>query len=168
MVLWLAVGFPDGMIVLDEPNAGYMTDPMRWPVSPIRTKMLLINAQRELNGEDPVKLAGDKIFRGDAVLFAMFSELQGALPPWMELINSIISPLRVSIEWSYGKVKYLFKSLSLKMAQRLLAGRPCDDFILATFITNCRSCYQWDGPFKKTFGVEPPSIYDYLDQDEMN
>ena len=62
MILWLAVGFPDGMIVLDEPNAGYMTDPMRWPNSPLRASIIAINTQRELDGEQIIRLGGDKIF----------------------------------------------------------------------------------------------------------
>lgn len=79
-------------------------------------------------------------------------------------LNLIMSPLRVTIEWSYGKVKYTFKSLSFKMAQKMMLNQPVHDFINATFFANCRTCYQWDGPFRNTFGVAPPTIQDYLSQ----
>ncbi len=163
-MLWLGVGFPDGMIVLDPPNPGFMTDPMAWPHSTIRADMIAINAEREARNNPPVRLYADKIFRTDIIIVAAYSAAWGFVQPWMEALNRLMSGLRVSVEWSYGKVKYLFKSLSFKMAQRLMGNQPVDDFIIATFFTNCRTCYQWDGPFQRTFGVQPPSIYDYLDQ----
>ena len=164
VVMWLGLAFPDGMIVLDRPNAGFITDPMAWPTSTIQAEMVLINAQRVLLGQPEFRLYSDKIFRTDLILIAAYSAARGFVTPWMHNLNHIMSPLRVSVEWSYGKVKYLFQSLSLKMAQKMLRGRPVDDFICATLFTNCRTCYQWDGPFRTTFGVPPPSIHDYLGQ----
>jgi hypothetical protein len=126
--------------------------------------MTAINATRVQQNLDQFRLGGDKIFQSDNNLFAMFSRRWGLVFPWMRVINRIISPLRVSVEWSYGKVKYLFKKLSVKMLQKLMSNAHVDDFILATFFTNCRTCYAWNGPCRKTFGVPPPSIEDYLNQ----
>jgi hypothetical protein len=39
MALWLGASFPDSMVVLENPNPGYMTDPMVWPNS-------ILNAER--------------------------------------------------------------------------------------------------------------------------
>ena len=162
--MWMGVAFPDGLVVLDPPNAGFMTDPMAWPTSQIRQDMITINAQRLALGQPNVYLYADKIFRTDQIVIAAFSAQWGLVQPWMHNYNRIMSGLRVSVEWSYGKVKYLFRSLTFKMAQKMMGNYPVDDFILATFFTNCRACYQWDGPFYATFNVVPPSIYDYLDQ----
>lgn len=134
VVMWLGLAFPDGAIVLDR-------DPMAWPTSTTQAEMLLINAQRVLLGQPEFRLYSDKIFRTDQILIAAYSAARGFVTPWMHNLNHIMSPLRVSVEWSYGKVKYLFQSLSLKMAQKMLRGRPVDDFICATFFTNCRTCY---------------------------
>lgn len=165
-MLWLGVAFPDGLMVLDEPNAGFMTDPMAWGTSNLRTEMIRINLQRTMLGLLDVHLYGDRIFRTDAVITAAYSARWGVVQQWMLNSNLIMSSLRVSVEWTYGKVKYLFKSLSLKMAQKLMSAQPVDDFILATFFMNCRTCLMWDGPFRSrsTFGVVPPSLDDYLNQ----
>ena len=164
MVLWMGVSLPDSMIILENPNPGYMTDPMVWPNSRINADMTTINATRAANNLEPFRLCGDKIFQSDQNLFAMYSRRWGPVTPWMTNINHIMSPLRVSIEWCYGKVKYLFKKLSVKMAQKMMLNNPVEDFILATFFTNCRTCYNWDGPFRKTFTIPPPNIDDYLNQ----
>lgn len=133
------MGFPDGMIVLDPPNAGYMTDPMAWPNSTIRADMIAINEERMARNEEPVRLYADKIFRTDMIIVAAYSAAFGFVQPWMHALNRIMAPLRVSVEWSYGKVKYLYKSLSFKLAQKLMRNQPVEDFILATFFTNCRT-----------------------------
>lgn len=164
MVLWLGFGLPDGMMGLNEPNPGFMTDPMQWPNSSLNADMTAINATRVQQGLHRFHLYGDKIFQPDHNLYAAYSRRWGVVQNWMRQYNRIMSPLRVSVEWSYGKVKYLFKKLSLKMAQKMMLNSPVDDFILATFFSNCRTCYNWDGPFRKTFGVPPPSIDDYIGQ----
>lgn len=164
MVLWLGVSLPDSMMILENPNPGYMTDPMAWPNSQLNAHMTQINARRVAQNLGRFRLCGDKIFQPDQNLFAMYSRRWGPVSPWMTNLNRIISPLRVSIEWCYGKVKYLFKKLSLKMAQKMMLNNPVEDFILASFFTNCRTCYNWDGPFRKTFRIPPPTIDDYLNQ----
>ena len=164
VVMWLGLAFPDGMILLDNPNAGFITDPMAWPTSTIQADMIYLNAQRAGIGQPEYHLYADKIFRTDQIIIAAYSAQWGLVTPWMLGLNLIMSSLRVCVEWSYGKVKYLFKSLSLKTAQKTIGSRPVDDFICATLFTNCRTCYQLDGPFRTTFGVPPPSIHEYLGQ----
>ena len=152
------------MVVLDEPNAGFMTDPMAWQNSRIRADMVTINDHRQQVHSPHVFLYGDKIFQSDGIVIAAYSARWGFVQPWMVNLNRIMSRLRISVEWSFGKVKYLFKSISFKMAQKLMKNQPVNDFIIATFFANCRTCYQWDGPFKNTFDVRPPSIEEYLSQ----
>ena len=44
--MWLGLAFPDGMMLLDNPNAGFIADPMAWPTSTIQADMIYLNAQR--------------------------------------------------------------------------------------------------------------------------
>jgi hypothetical protein len=159
----LGVVFPDGMIVLDPPTAGYMTDPMAWTNSQINVDINAINITRVRGGLERVHLYGDKIFRTDMNLIAAYSAFNGVVQDWMTNLNFIMSKLRVSIEWCYGKIKYLFKSITLKTCQRLMKNQPVEDMILSSFFTNCRTCYQYDGPYSTTFtNCVPPTIHDYI------
>ena len=156
--------FPDGMIVIEGPNCGYLTDPMVWNTSSMREQMVAINATRHALGLRHLYFYADKIFRSDLVVIAAYSPRWGVLQPWMINYNNIMTKLRVSVEWAFGKVKYLFKKDSLQLANKLMATEPTGDFVLAAFFSNCRTCLQWDGPFRTTFGVVPPSLEDFLSQ----
>jgi hypothetical protein len=161
----MRTSFPDGMIVIEGPNLGYMTDTMVWLTSSMRATMALINAEREALGQQHLYLYTDKIFRTDQIAIPAYSVRWGFVQPWMHHLNDIMKKLRVSVEWAFGKVKYLFKSTYLQLASKVMTTEPAGDFILAAFFSNYRTCFQWGGQFRKVFGVVPPSnIDDYLEQ----
>jgi len=166
VIQWLGCNFPDGMTVIDGPNAGFLTDTMVWATSRLRADMLVIRAQRQAAGLRDVFMYADKIFRTDnIILIAAYSARWGFVQPWMVNLNEIMSKLRVSVEWWFGKVKYLFKSISFALNLRVQVNNaPVGDFILGAFFTNCRTCLNWDGPFRGTFGVRPPDFDDYMNQ----
>jgi hypothetical protein len=61
----MGISFPDGMIVIEGPNLGCITDTMVWLTSSMRATMVLINAEREALGQRHLYLYADKIFRTD-------------------------------------------------------------------------------------------------------
>ena len=153
------------MVVIEGPNLGFLTDTMVWATSRIRLALIAINAQRVILGLPHLYLYADKIFRTDNLMIAAYSARWGFVQPWMDHLNRLMSKLRSSVEWSFGKIKYLFKAINFQMAQRVqVIGAPQVDFILAAFFSNCRTCLQWDGAFRTTFAVVPPSLDDYLGQ----
>jgi len=152
------------MLVLDGPNAGYRTDPMAWTTSETRATFTAINETRVANHQSRVYIYTDKIFRTDNIIISAYSRFYGAVQDWMTNLNKIMSGIRASVEWTFGKRAYLFKATSFQMNQRLLVNKPTIDYVLTALFSNCRACMNWDGPFRSTFGVQPPTIQDYLGQ----
>ena len=51
-----------------------------------------------------LKLCGDKIFNRENLLTGAYSRRNGPLQPFMTVYNAIMSPIRVGVEWSFGKI----------------------------------------------------------------
>ena len=102
-LIYLGISFPDGMITLTSPFSGHYTDTMCWRDCTIRYQIDACMNERVINGQPVLKLYGDKIFNTCNLITAAFSLRNGPLLPWMVILNRIMSPIRVSIEWVYSK-----------------------------------------------------------------
>ncbi len=45
----------------------------------------------------------DKIFNTDALITAEYSLRNGPVAGWMHMVNAVMSPVRVAIEWAIGR-----------------------------------------------------------------
>ena len=137
---------------------------MAWTTSSTHEIYRAICVRRALANLPPLKFYADKIYNTDEYVTGAWNARHGVVHPWTELENLIMSKIRVAVEWSFGKVKYLWKKLSFKISNKLLRSPITEEFVVASFMTNCRTCLYWDGQHYKHFGVKPPTLEDYLDQ----
>ena len=108
----------------------------------------------------------------------LFADAGYALSPWImtpykgnlnagqRLFNKDFSKVRVAVEWGFGRIVALFPFIDSPKQQQVLLS-SCGlgrQFIVAGFLTNCRTCF-YGNTTSKRFDVSPPSIVDYVNGD---
>jgi hypothetical protein len=75
--------------------------------------------------------------------------------------NKRMSAVRVSVEWTFGKILALFSFLDYKKNQKLYLQPVGKYYRVAAILTNCHTILYGSetGAF---FGMAPPSLQDYL------
>ena len=74
--------------------------------------------------------------------------------------NRAMSSVRVSVEWTFGKLVQYFAYLDFKKNQKILL-QPIGKYYLGAILTNCHTCL-YGSTTTAFFGVEPPSVETYL------
>ena len=75
--------------------------------------------------------------------------------------NRDMSSVRVSVEWSFGKLVQYYAYLDLKKNQKILLQPIGKYYLVGAILTNCHTCLY--GSVTTTFfGVKPPSLETYL------
>lgn len=166
-LIYQAITFPDGMLVLEPPAPGHNTDVTVWRDCIVRDRLEQIMRDRE-NSNPPrprYKLYADKIYNTCALITAAFSRRNGVVEQWMTNQNRIMSKLRVSIEWSLKNLKCLFKFMTFKAGQKIQKS-PCPKHMaISALLANCHTCLYGDVHNDTTvFDILPPTLEDYLDQ----
>lgn len=86
----------------------------------------------------------------------------GALPDSKEdKFNKRMSKLRVSVEWSFGKVSKLFAFVDFEKNQRLYMQPVAAYWQVAVLLTNCHSCL-YGNQTSMYFQVPTPRLETYL------
>jgi nuclease HARBI1 len=76
--------------------------------------------------------------------------------------NKRMAQARVSVEWAYGRVTNLFRSLSFFHNQRLLQTPLAQQYKAAVLFTNIRTCLDRGNILSDYFRLTPPSLQQYL------
>ena len=164
-LIWQGVSFPDGMVVLEGPFPGFNTDTIVWRDCQIRHDIEEIMQSRI--AEEPsrrrLKLYADKIYNSSALITAAFSRRHGNLQPWMTVENSIMSAIRIGIEWTFGTIVMLFKFVDFAKGQKLMESPLAKHYTIAVFLPNCHCCLYGDRHCKAC-NCDPPTIDEYLAQ----
>jgi nuclease HARBI1 len=122
-LIFQGVSFPDGMVVVEGAFAGYQNDMMVWRESLMRLKLVEIMQERLAVGLPRLKVYADKIYNHSVIITAAYSlrTNPGGLQQWQNNLNRIMSDIRVSIEWSFGKIvtrsKFLAFGSPMKIQQ---------------------------------------------------
>ena len=120
-LIWQGVSFPDGMVVIEGPFPGYFNDVMVWRDCQIRHDLEIIMNERVQENLPRLVLYADKIYNNSPLIRAAWSRRHGEVTPWMIIENSIMSKIRVAVEWTFGSIVMLFKFVSFKVGQKLLS-----------------------------------------------
>ena len=160
-MIFLGLCFPDGLVVLEPPFPGYFTDTMCWRDCVLRHQLDEIMAERLLQNLILLKLYGDKIFVTCDLITAAFSLRNGPLAPWMTALNRLMSPIRVSIEWCYGKV--IARSKFVDYRQKIRESPVVKAYYLATLFANAHTCL-YGSQHTTAFGLNAPSVQEYFAQ----
>lgn len=83
------------------------------------------------------------------------------LTPQQESFNRSMSRVRVSVEWTFGKVITNFAYLDFKRGNKLLLQPIGKCYMVAALLTNCHTCL-YGSQTSTFFGMDPPSLEQYL------
>ena len=110
-------------------------------------------------------LFGDSAFpRSDRLLKPFIGN---NLTPLEEAWNARWCPMRVSVEWALGKIVTLWKLVGTRQQMKVLLS-PVDKWVrTAALLTNLHTCF-YGGLISTYFGCAPPSVYDYLVENEAS
>jgi len=164
-LIWMGLTFPDGMIVLEGPISGFNTDPMIWRDGQLRVLLEAEMNIRQAQGLPRYKLYADKIFNTCALITATWNLRHGHLAQWMIMENSVMSTIRIAIEWGFGLLKSLYKFMTFYKGQKLQESPIEKHFVISTLLCNCHTCLYGDRHNEQSsFDIDPPTLEDYLGQ----
>lgn len=84
------------------------------------------------------------------------------ISPQQEKLNNVMKPLRVNIEWAFGRVKdHLFSFLDYRKNLKLYLQPVGLYFRVGVLLANCHTCF-YGNQTSIVFGLHPPSIEEYL------
>ncbi|KAH8033315.1 hypothetical protein HPB51_009514 [Rhipicephalus microplus] len=83
------------------------------------------------------------------------------LQPYQAHFNKCMSTVRQAAEWGFGKVAADFAFVDFHKNLKVTRQRVGSIYKVATLLANCRTC-QYDSQVSMYFGLEPPSLSDYL------
>ena len=152
-----AVSTPNGLIAhLFGPVEGRHHDAYMLSVSGLISKL---QAHTQSNSQ-PYILYGDPAYGVSSRVLSPFRAGQ-VLTPAEQEFNRSMSAVRVTVEWSFGKIVQLFAYLDLKKNQKLLLQPVGKYFIIGALLTNCHTCL-YGSQTSNFFGLIPPSLESYL------
>lgn len=76
--------------------------------------------------------------------------------------NAMMSALRVSVEYGFGKIVQQFAFLDFKKTQRMYLSPLKEMYIVAALLVNCQSCLKRRNQMSDIFASDIPTIEAYL------
>ena len=110
------------------------------------------------NGQ-PYVVYGDPAYGVSQNILSPFRGAQ--LTTQQELFNKSMSQVRVSVEWTFGKICQYFTYVDLKRNSKVLLQPIGKYYIVAALLTNCHTC-MYNSLTSSFFGLPAPSLESYL------
>ncbi|GAU88330.1 hypothetical protein RvY_01046 [Ramazzottius varieornatus] len=76
--------------------------------------------------------------------------------------NKAMAEVRIAVEWGFGEVIQQFAFLDYSKNLKILWQPVGTLYTIGTLLTNCRVCLGHAGKVSDFFGVAPPSLEQYL------
>lgn len=115
--------------------------------------------QFEKANGDPYVVYGDPAY---GLMRHILSPFRGAqLNADEQQFNSLMSKVRVSVEWAFGKITKLFAFLDFKQNLKLFLQPIAKYYLVASILVNCHTCL-YGSQTSTFFGLDPPSLETYL------
>ena len=111
------------------------------------------------NRNTPLCLYGDSAYPLDPYLMCPYKG--AALTAEQEAFNRGMSSGREAVEWMFGKIVQIFAFVDFKKNQKLYLQPIGKYYKVAALLTNCHTCF-YGSQVSTYFGLNPPSIQDYL------
>lgn len=113
------------------------------------------------------RIFGDCAYGRDDVMLSPFDGAIANLTDAQQLINSKMSKMRVSVEWSYAQILNYWKALDVKSNLRTGAQPVGQMYRVGALLANCITCMRGGNTASDYFRVKPPSIKDYLQSERQ-
>ena len=154
---------PDGiMITFCGPVEGRRHD-----ITLLRISDILAHIRRSpILRQHSFRIYGDPAYVTNDIIITPF---KGAvLTPEQSVFNTKMSKVRVSIEWEFGIVKRMFAFIDWAKGQKILLSPVAVLFKAAVFLTNVHTCVNRGNQISDFFQLDPPTLEEYLldDQDD--
>jgi nuclease HARBI1 len=156
---WQAIVTPDGLISsLHGPYPGPTND---WTI--VHNSKVLDKCRTVYGNRQRLYIYGDLAYVSAFGIMGPYQHPGGrhALPHNEHEFNVALSLVRILVEHAFGHViqQWGFIAFSKGMSEGLSAVATY--FTTAVLFTNCLTCFRGSQTSER-FGVEPPSIYEYL------
>lgn len=127
----------------------------------LRESGLMAQLQTFMNQPDgtPYSLYGDPAYPLRPHLIAPYRG--SSLSAEEQEFNRLMSRVRVSVEWTFGKITSLFAFLDYKKNMKLYLQPVAKYYLVATILTNCHTCL-YGSETGMFFGLNPPTLEEYL------
>ena len=121
----------------------------------------LPNKLRSLDQPDgsPYVLYGDPAYGVSRNILSPFRGIHLTVPE--QEFNRAMSGVRISVEWTFGKIVQYFAYLDFKKSQKVLLQPVGKYYIVGALLTNCHTCC-YGSQTTTFFNVPPPSLEAYL------
>ena len=103
-------------------------------------------------------LFGDSAYPISPFLHRMY---KGVMTPAQAMFNRDMSPMRVSVEWGFGKIVALWPFLDYRKKHQVLLSPVGLYFGVANVLTNMHTCL-YGNIVATRFGMEPPVLEAYM------
>lgn len=74
----------------------------------------------------------------------------------------LMSRMRVSVEWGFGRIQNLWNYCAHSSQLRSLQTQPGKCYSVAALLTNIHTCLYQSSQVSTYFNCQPPRVYDYL------
>ena len=147
---------PNGLIAhLFGPIEGRRHDAFMLSISGLPNKLIPFSQPNN----SPYVLYRDPAYGVSTHILSPFRGLH--LTPPQQEFNRAMSAVRVSVEWTFGKIIQYFAYLDFKKNQKVLLQPVGKYYLVGAILTNCHTCLH--GSQTTTFfHVPPPSLETYL------
>ena len=151
-----SVTAPNGLIAnMFGPIAGHRHDAFMLRASGLQNKLATITKQ----DGSPYVIYGDPAYGISRTILAPYRGSR--LTPQQQAFNTAMSSVRMSVEWTFGKILTYFSYLDFKKSNKILLQPIGKYYLVAALLTNCHTCL-YGSQTSTFFGVEPPSLETYL------
>jgi len=113
---------------------------------------------------------GTQFYMYGDLAYALGAELQKPFPTRhrtaeQEEFNARMAVCRIAIEWGFNKITQLFPTLSWHRNEKVLEKPVAKIYLVAVLLCNFHTCL-YGSPTAQYFGVQPPSLNEYLGYDD--
>lgn len=151
-----SVTAPKGLIAhIYGPIVGRRHDAFMLSVSGLQSKLATITKR----DRSPYVIYGDPAYGVSRTILAPYRGSQ--LTTQQVAFNRAMSRVRVSVEWTFGKIVTNFSYLDFKKSNKVLLQPIGKYYLVAALLTNCHTCL-YGSQTSTFFGVDPPSLETYL------
>lgn len=78
-----------------------------------------------------------------------------------------MASVRIAVEWDFGRIAMLFGFLRYAPNQRSMQSNVGHQFVVATLMKNIHVCVNRGNQISDYFGVQPPTLDEYMDSTRL-
>ncbi|CAB1108116.1 unnamed protein product [Ectocarpus sp. CCAP 1310/34] len=126
---------------------------------------LLEKLQTHMNSPSghPYCLYGDPAYgQTDHIQCPFSASVNAPLTPAIRNFNKSMSQCRVTVEWGFKEMTSKWAFVDMKCQQKFLLSPVATQYKVATLLSNFHSCLNGGNQISQYFGVEPPTLEEYL------